>query len=125
MTDAPIRTEPRAGALTRRLHPRRVAAWAVLAPLVGAIGWGVLHPGDPAGVVGLTLVAVLGAATLADYVPTSGRTLDVGCGSCAVGAALSVPAAILLSTAVGPLFGVAIATAGLLQRLRQPDACPT
>lgn len=108
-----------------RFHPRRLAAWVVAAPVLGAAAWAVLQPSTPGATVAALLIAGLGAATLADYVPTTGRRPEIGCGSCAVVAGLSVPAAVVLGAGVGPLLGVAVAAGGLLQRLRQPPVCPT
>ncbi len=128
MTEVPTATPARDRAATRfarHLHPRRVIAWVLLAPALGAVAWLMVAPTDLGTRLAVIAVAALGAATLADYVPVAGRRLDVGCEPCAVAAGLSVPAGVVLIVAVAPVIGVLVAAAGLAQRLRQPDTCPT
>lgn len=104
---------------------RRAVAWLVLAP---ALAGGLLAGLGPSGAIGTAAalaVAALGAATLARYVPTVGTRLELGCTPCAVASGLSVPVAIaVLAAGMAPL-AVGIAAFGLVQRLRQPDTCPT
>ncbi|MDO8107873.1 hypothetical protein Q6348_11770 [Isoptericola sp. b441] len=104
---------------------RRAIAWVLLAPVLATAGYAALHPAAATDRVALVVVAALGAATLARYVPTVGLRPVLGCTPCAVAAGLSVPvaAALLASGAAG--LGVAVAAMGLVQRLRQPDTCPT
>lgn len=115
---APATSRP---ALT--VHPRRVVAWVVLAALLG-LATLVSSPTGPGDWLTALLVAGIGAGTLAQYVPTAGHRLDLGCTPCAVAAGFSVPVAVALLATSGGL-AVLVATAGLVQRLRQPAACPT
>ena len=110
----------------RRLRPgRRTLAWAILATVLAGAILAVLRPSDALSGIASVAVALLGAGTLARYVPTVGTRLDVGCTPCAVASGLSVPIAIgVLAGGMAPL-AVAIAAFGLVQRLRQPDTCPT
>jgi len=104
---------------------RRTLAWTILtAALTGAL-LATVRPSDTLSGVATVAVAVLGAATLARYVPTVGTRPDLGCTPCAVVSGLSVPIAIgVLAAGMAPL-AVGIAAFGLVQRLRQPDTCPT
>lgn len=110
----------------RSLRPgRRTLAWAILAAALAGALLALLRPSDTLSVVATVAVAVLGAGTLARYVPTVGTRLDRGCTPCAVASGLSVPIAIgVLTAGMAPL-AVAVAAFGLVQRLRQPDTCPT
>lgn len=104
---------------------RRTVAWAVLAAALTGALLALLRPSDTLGGPATVVVAVLGAGTLARYVPTVGRRPDLGCTPCAVASGLSVPIAIgVLAAGMAPL-AVAVAAFGLVQRLRQPDTCPT
>ncbi len=117
----------------RRLTPpgapharsRRVVAWMVLAGgLTVAVGTLARPDGPMTWAAGLA-VAVLGATTLASYVPASGWRPDLGCTPCAVVSGLSAPLAVVVMTAGGGAgIAAAIAAAGLVQRLRQPATCP-
>ncbi|MCB2176965.1 MAG: hypothetical protein KQH57_14225 [Actinomycetales bacterium] len=125
---APARVTPAAGPSRppRRVQlGRRTLAWAILtAALTGAL-LVFLRPSDPLSGVATVAVAVLGAATLARYVPMVGTRPELGCTPCAVVSGLSVPIAIgVLAAGMAPL-ATAIAAFGLVQRLRQPDTCPT
>ena len=103
-----------------------MAAWIVLAGGL-ALAVGVLaHPDGPTTWAAGIAVAVLGATTLASYVPASGWRPDLGCTPCAVVSGLSAPLAVVVMTAGGGAgIAAAIAAAGLVQRLRQPATCPT
>ena len=104
---------------------RRGLAWAILtATLTGAL-LAALRPSDTLSSVATVAVAVLGGGTLARYVPTVGTGPELGCTPCAVASGLTVPIAIaVLAAGMAPL-AAAIAAFGLVQRLRQPDTCPT
>ena len=126
-TPAPVRV-----ASARR---RRTVVATLLAPLA----WLVLTSAGggltSAPVVWLGLVgvaAILGATSLATYVPGPGAGWKPvwGCGPCAVVALTSLPAAAVIlagspwqtSSAVLAVFVTGL---GLVQRLRDPKACPT
>lgn len=114
---------------------RRVVVGAVLAPLAwltltsagggvatAPVGWPVL----------VGVAAILGAASLATYVPGPGAGWKPiwGCGPCAIVALTSLPAAaIILHASPWQTSAVVIAVLvnglGLMQRLRDPKACPT
>ena len=90
----------------RAWPPRRVVAAALLTPALAAVlassGGGWSPRGAPWWTTVVGLVAVVGAMTLATYVPRPGfgSRLDVGCSPCAVVAVVSVvSAAAILSTA--------------------------
>ncbi len=115
--------------------PRRALVGVVVAPLAW---WGLAAAGG--GVAGASVawlllvgvVAVLGAAGLATYVPGpgAGRTPVWGCAPCAVVAAASLPlAALILHTNPWQIQSAGMAALvtgiGLAQRLRDPKACPT
>lgn len=138
-----VRTGPRRpatdrhGGWRRQWTTRRVAAatvltlplWTVMADAGG--GWA---PGSlPGWSAVVALTALLGASTLATYVPLPGRAwrLDLRCAPCAAMAGLSVLAATWL-LALGPhqasMAAVAAVTtaSGLAQRLTSDgDACST
>ena len=113
---------------------RRVAVTVVLAPLawlgLTSAGGGLTY----APLVWLVLVgvaSVLGAASLSTYVPGpgAGRTPVWGCGPCAVVAATSLPAVAVMLHANPWQISTAVMAAlvtgiGLMQRLRDPKACP-
>ena len=113
---------------------RRLAAVAVLSPLLFVLLTSVaggLTPGATLGWTALVaLTALAGAATLATYLPRpgAGRTLEIGCTPCAAVAALSVlGAAVVLSTSphdVSTAFlALVIVGFGLTQRLTNPSTC--
>lgn len=117
----------------RSARPRQVAVTVVVAPL---LFWALTLAGGGTGAAAWTtlvaLTAVLGAATVASYVPApgSGWAPAWGCSSCAVIAAVTVPAsALVLSSGPGqtPTASLALMVAafGLAQRLRDPRTCPT
>ena len=125
-TPAPATTTDATPRPPRRMRlGRRSLAWVALtAVLTGAL-LATLHPSDTLSALAAVAVAALGAGTLARYVPTVGARLDLGCTPCAVASGLSVPIAIgVLAAGMAPL-ATAIAAFGLVQRLRQPDTCPT
>lgn len=104
---------------------RRAVAWAILATALTGGLLALLRPSGTLGWAATVAVAVLGAGTLARYVPTVGRRPDLGCTPCAIASGLSVPiAVVVLAAGMAPL-AVAVAAFGLVQRLRQPDTCPT
>lgn len=104
---------------------RRSLAWVALTAVLTGGLLTTLRPPDTLSTLAAVAVAALGAGTLARYVPTVGARLDLGCTPCAVASGLSVPIAIgVLAAGMAPL-AVAVAAFGLVQRLRQPDACPT
>ncbi len=107
------------------IHPRRVVTWLVLLPLLTLGAWAAAQPSGLWQQIATVGVAAIGAATLANYVPTVGSHPDLGCEPCAVLAGLSVPVSIAVLAGIGPVVGLLIATAGLVQRLRQPATCPT
>ena len=116
-------------------RPRRVLAGVVLAPLawlaLTSAGGGLTY----APLTWVLLVGVasaLGAASLATYVPGpgAGRKPVWGCGPCAVVAITSMPfAAVMLHANPWQLssagMAVLVTGLGLVQRLRDPKACPT
>lgn len=118
---------------TRSARPRQVAVTLAVAPLllwVLTLAGGGIASGPWTALVALT--AVLGAATVASYVPAPGTGWAPawGCSSCAVIAAVTVPAsALILGSAPGqtPTASLALMVAafGLAQRLRDPRTCPT
>lgn len=114
---------------------RRVVVGVVLAPLAG---WALIAAGGGFGgasvawFVLVALAAAFGAAGLATYVPGpgAGRTPVWGCAPCATAAAASLPLAAILLHANPlqvPSAGMAalVTGIGLVQRLRDPKACPT
>lgn len=118
---------------TRSARSRQVAAAAVATPL---LFWALTLAGGSTGsgpwTALVALTAVLGAATVASYVPAPGAgwTPAWGCSSCAVIAAVTVPvSALLLGSEPGqtPTASLALMVAafGLAQRLRDPRTCPT
>lgn len=114
---------------------RRLVAGAILAPLawltLTSAGGGVAS----APVLWLLVVgaaAVLGSAGLATFVPGpgSGWKSVWGCGPCSVVALTSLPAAAVILHASPCEISAAVLAAfvnglGLVQRLRDPKACPT
>ncbi|HEY5482382.1 MAG TPA: hypothetical protein VIK31_01025 [Propionibacteriaceae bacterium] len=124
-----------AAAVVPSARPRRVLVGVVLAPLawlgLTSAGGGLTY----APLVWMVLVgvaSVLGAASLATYIPGpgSGRTPVWGCGPCAVVAVTSLPfAAVMLHANPGQISTAGMAALvtglGLFQRLRDPKACPT
>ncbi len=114
------------GLVPRARSTRRAVAWPLLAATIAVVGGLLAHPAGAWAVASVAAVAALGATTLTLYVPRTGLRPEVGCGPCAVGAGLSVPAAVaLLASGVGPGIAIAVAAMGLVQRLRAPAACPT
>ena len=134
----PLETAPRAVASRRlvvagRWPRRRVLSALAAAPLVGAalaaVGGGLPGPVGWAVLVGVA--SLIGAATLASYVPMrgTGRRLDIGCTPCAVVAALTlVGAAGILGgsphDAASAALAVGLVAFGLLQRMTDPETCP-
>lgn len=128
---APAQPVVRAASATRR----RVVVGAVLAPLawltLTSAGGGLAM----APAVWLILVgaaSVLGGASLATYVPGPGTGWKPvwGCGPCAVVALTSLPAAAIMLHASpwetsAAVLAVFVTGLGLVQRLRDPKACPT
>lgn len=124
-----------AEAVARPATPRRVLVGALIAPLawlgLTAAGGGLAF----APVMWMVLVgvaSVFGAASLATYVPGPGAGLTPvwGCAPCAVIAAASLPvAAVMLHANPGAIstagFAALVTGIGLVQRLRDPKACPT
>ncbi|MHB1009403.1 MAG: hypothetical protein ACYC1E_09285 [Propionibacteriaceae bacterium] len=115
--------------------PRRVVVGVVLAPiafwaLVTAAGG--LAGASVEWVVLVALASAFGAAGLATYVPGpgAGRTPVWGCAPCAAAAAASLPLAALMLH-LNPLqissagMSALVTGLGLVQRLRDPKACPT
>lgn len=114
---------------------RRIVVGVALAPLAWLTltsaggGWAM------APAVWLILVgaaSVLGGASLATYVPGPGTGWKPvwGCGPCAVVALTSLPAAAIMLHASpwatsAAVLAVFVNGLGLVQRLRDPDACPT
>ncbi len=127
--------QPVATAPVRSALPRRVLVGVIVAPLawlgLTAAGGGLTY----ASVVWMVLVgaaSVFGAASLATYVPGpgAGRTPVWGCAPCAAAAAASLPiAALMLHLNPGLIstagMAVMVTGLGLVQRLRDPKACPT
>lgn len=116
--------------LRSAVHPRRAFAWAVLAPAIGTLAWSVGRPSTPWHAMLVMAFAMIGAATLANYVPTVGTRVALGCTRCAVAAGLSVPVALVIlasqpRTAAQAAVALLVTGAGLTQRMRQPDSCPT
>lgn len=116
-------------------RPRRVAVATILAPLAWLVltsaGGGLTTaPLVWLGLVGVA--AILGAASLATYVPGPGAGWKPvwGCGPCSVVALTSLPAAAVILhgspwlTSAGVL-AMFVTGLGLVQRLRDPKACPT
>lgn len=115
---------------------RKVVAVVVLFPVLFALLAGTTGGWAPRSVPGWTAlvaaVALVGATTLATYLPRPGigRGLDVGCTPCAALAAFSLLAAgaILRSEqhdVPTAILALGIAGFGLSQRLANPSTCPT
>ncbi len=130
---APRPVPPRRLVVAGRWPRRRLLAGLVAAPVVGAaliaVGGGL--PGPVGWTVLVGVAAVIGAATLASYVPMrgAGRRLDIGCTPCAVVAALTlVGAAGVLGGSAHDVasagLAVGIVAFGLLQRMTDPETCP-
>jgi hypothetical protein len=129
-----IRRSPQAVAVPSATR-RRVGVAAVLAPLawlgLTSAGGGLTNA-PLAWLVLVGVASVLGAASLATYVPGpgSGRAPVWGCGPCAVVAITSLPfAAVMLNANPWQISTAGMAALvtglGLFQRLRDPKACPT
>jgi hypothetical protein len=114
---------------------RRVAVAAVLAPLawfgLTSAGGGLTYA-PLLWLVVVGVASVLGAASLSTYVPGpgAGRAPVWGCGPCAVVATASLPfAAVMLHANPWQMSSAVLAALvtgiGLVQRLRDPKACPT
>ncbi len=115
--------------------PRRLLVGVVVAPSIvlltvpAAGGWS----GAPgAWIAVVALMAVLGAATLATYVPAPGQRFRdaVGCSPCAAMSALAIGAAVLLVTmrphdVAMAVLGLAVAGVALgRRRLDAAETCP-
>ena len=116
-----------------RVTRRRGVVSVVLAPLAWLVltsAGGGLTYAPLAWILLVGLASVLGAVSLSTYVPGVGFKPVWGCGPCAVVSATSLPLAALMlhanpwqsGTAVMAVFITGI---GLVQRLRDPKACPT
>ena len=130
---APRPMPPRRLVVVGRWPRRRVLSGLLAVPVVGAalagVGGGLPGPVGWAALVGVA--SVIGAATLASYVPMrgTGRRLDIGCTPCAVVAALTlVGAAGILGgsphDAASAALAVGLVAFGLLQRMTDPETCP-
>ncbi|MCL3862280.1 hypothetical protein [Actinotalea sp. K2] len=112
---------------------RAVAALAVAPALflgMSAVSGGPDPLDAPVWTALVALIAVLGAAVLATYLPAVGswRHLSIGCTPCAVVAGLTVPAsAAVLSSGPGEVpsavLALLVAGFGFAQRLRDPGTC--
>ena len=133
-----IRRAPQSVAAVAALpsaRPRRVLVGVILAPLawlgLTSAGGGLSY----APLLWVVLVGVasaFGAASLSTYVPGpgAGRTPVWGCGPCSVVAITSLPfAAVILHANLWLIssagMAVLVTGLGLVQRLRDPKACPT
>ena len=134
-----IETPPASGSSllprTRSAVPRRIVVGVVLAPLAWwalVTAGGGLAGASGAWIAFVGLASAFGAAGLATYVPGpgAGRTPVWGCAPCAVVAAASLPLAALM-VHLNPLqvssagMAALVTGIGLVQRLRDPKACPT
>ncbi|HUX72009.1 MAG TPA: hypothetical protein VMV41_15935 [Cellulomonadaceae bacterium] len=130
---APRPVPPRRLVVAGRWPRRRVLSGLAAVPVVGAalaaVGGGLPGPVGWTALVGVA--SVIGAATLASYVPMrgTGRRLDIGCTPCAVVAALTlVGAAGILGgsphDAASAALAVGLVAFGLLQRMTDPETCP-
>lgn len=121
-----------------RRHPdrRRVAATVALAPVVfllAASAGGGWSAAPVPWLVAVAATAVVGAATLATYVPGRGeRARDaLGCAPCAAMPAMTVVAAVALVASAPHTLGIAlvalaVAASGLARRRSEAgQACPT
>ena len=130
LTTAPLPPVVRAPTALRR----QVLVGAVIAPLAWLVLTSAGGGMTTAPVLWLILVgaaSVLGAASLATYVPGPGAGWKPvwGCGPCSIVALTSLPAAAIVlhgspwqtSAAVIAMF---VNGLGLVQRLRDPKACP-
>ena len=121
---AVLRTWPR-----RRWFAALLAVPLTVAAFSGAAGVP-LGATEPGWLALLVSAAVLGALTLASYVPPRGLRPDVGCSPCAAVSGLTlVGAAVLLdgygADVSGPLLALGVTAFGLVQRLRQQPTCAT
>ena len=114
---------------------RRLGATIVLAPVLFGLlvqtggGWA---DASPSWLVPVAVTAVLGALTLASYVPTPGMSWrdTLGCSPCAiVSAGTTVAAAFMLGLAPHQIStalpAVAVVLFGLVQRTSSPTTCST
>jgi len=124
---------PRRLVVAGRWPRRRILVGVAVSPVVGAglaaVGGGL--PGPTGWTALVAVAALIGAATLASYVPMpgTGRRLDIGCTPCAVVAALTlVGAAGILGGSPHATSAAALAVGlvafGLLQRMTDPETCP-
>jgi peptidoglycan/LPS O-acetylase OafA/YrhL len=112
---------------------RRRRALLALFPLVAGwfllVGRGSTEPAPPAGwYLGVVVVAALGAAVLATYLPLAGRRPDLGCTPCAMLSGLTLVGATTAihsydGAPVGLLFAAALLLFGLSQRMGRPATC--
>ena len=119
---------------TGRRSARRTWFGAAVAPVLfvglSAVSGGVHPVGAPVWTALVALIATVGAAVLATYVPAAGswRHPAIGCTPCAVVAGLTVLASAAVLNA-GPgevpsaVLALLVAGFGLVQRLRDPGAC--